>query len=102
MMGENQVLQIRSWTPQIATRFVKNVPFSWDESKWYTLKFSASNENGKAVLRGKAWPKGEAEPADWTIEAVDDVPNTQGSPGLFGNATVSEIYYDNISVFPNP
>jgi outer membrane protein assembly factor BamB len=102
MMGENQVLQIRSWTPQIATRFVKNVPFSWDESKWYTLKFSASNEDGKAVLRGKAWPKGEAEPADWTIEAVDDVPNTQGSPGLFGNASVSEIYYDNISVTPNP
>jgi outer membrane protein assembly factor BamB len=101
MMGESQQLQIRSWTPQIATRFSKNVPFRWDESKWYVMKFRASNEDGKAVLRGKVWPKDETEPAEWTIEAVDEVPNTHGSPGLFGNASVSEIYYDNISVTPN-
>ena len=57
--------------------------------------------NGKAVLRGKVWPRGEKEPDKWTIEAVDDVPNLQGSPGLFGQATIAEIYIDNVSVRSN-
>lgn len=101
LMGASQQLQIRSWVPQIATRFVKTVPFKWDESKWYTMKFRAGVEDGKAVLRGKVWPRDEKEPAQWTIEAVDEVPNTQGSPGLFGNANEAEFYIDNVSVTPN-
>jgi hypothetical protein len=87
--------------PQVATRFSKTIPYKWDETKWYTLKFRASNENGKAVLRGKVWPRDEQEPSQWTIEAVDDVPNVEGSPGMFGNASTSEFYIDNISVTPN-
>ena len=101
LMGASQQLQIRSWVPQIATRFAKSVPFKWDESKWYTIKFRASVEDGKAVLRGKVWPRDEKEPAQWTIEAVDDVPNVEGSPGLFGNANEAEFYIDNVSVTPN-
>ncbi len=53
------------------------------------------------MLRGKVWPRGESEPQKWTIEAVDDVPNLQGSPGLFGQSTVAEIYIDNVIVTPN-
>jgi hypothetical protein len=101
LMGASQQIQIRSWVPQIATRFVKNVPFKWDETKWYTMKFRASVEDGKAVLRGKVWPRDEKEPAQWTIEAVDEEPNVQGSPGLFGNANEAEFYIDNVSVTPN-
>ena len=101
LMGASQQLQIRSWVPQIATRFVRTVPFKWDETKWYTMKFRASVEDGKAVLRGKVWLRDEKEPAQWTIEAVDEVPNTQGSPGLFGNANEAEFYIDNVSVTPN-
>jgi hypothetical protein len=87
--------------PQIATRFSKTVPFKWDETKWYTIKFKAAVEDGKAVLRGRVWPRDEKEPTAWTIEAVDETPNTQGSPGLFGNANEAEFYIDNISVTPN-
>ncbi len=47
------------------------------------------------------WKRGEAEPEDWTIEAVDETPNTVGSPGLFGNAQVAEIYVDNVTVTDN-
>jgi outer membrane protein assembly factor BamB len=101
LMGASQQLQIRSWVPQIATRFAKTVPFKWDESKWYTMKFRASVEDEKAVLRGKVWPRDEAEPKDWTIEAIDEVPNIQGSPGLFGNANEAEFYIDNVIVTPN-
>jgi hypothetical protein len=101
MMGNSQQLQIRSWPPQVARRFSKTIPFRWDGDKWYTVKFSASTEGGKAHLKGKVWPRGEKEPDKWTIETVDDTPNLQGSPGLFGNSAISEIYIDNVSVTAN-
>lgn len=100
LMGASQQLQIRSWTPQLG-RFSKSVPFAWKPDTWYTLKFRAATDGGKAVLKGKVWKRGEAEPADWTIEAVDEAPNLNGSPGLFGNANDSEIMIDNISVTKN-
>ncbi len=100
LMGAKQQVQIRSWTSQLG-RFSKSVPFKWDANTWYTLKFRAATDGGKAVLKGKVWKRGEREPAQWTIEAVDEAPNLVGSPGLFGNASVSEIFIDNISVTKN-
>jgi outer membrane protein assembly factor BamB len=101
LMGEQQKIQIRSWTSQVETRFKKDVPFKWEADTWYTLKFSAANQDGKAVLKGKVWKRGEPEPKEWTVEAVDETPNQVGSPGLFGNAQVSEVYIDNVSVTKN-
>jgi outer membrane protein assembly factor BamB len=100
LMGDHQEIQIRSWTSQL-DRFSKTVPFSWQGDTWYTMKFRAANEGGKAVLRGKVWKRGLPEPEAWTIEAVDEAPNTVGSPGLFGNAQTSEIFVDSVSVVPN-
>jgi hypothetical protein len=100
LMGDHQKIQIRSWTSQL-DRFSKDVPFAWEGDTWYTMKLSASNEDGKAMLRGKVWKSTDAEPETWTIEAVDETPNTVGSPGLFGNAQVAEIYVDNVSVTDN-
>ncbi len=102
LMGALQQLQIRSWTPRLELRFAKSVPHLWNEGVWYTLKFQSENQPGKAVLRGKVWPRGEPEPADWMIEAEDIAPNTVGSPGLFGNASVSEFFIDNVKVYDNP
>ena len=65
------------------------------------MKFMASVEGDKAVLRGKVWSKGEQEPAKWTAEMTDASPVVSGSPGLWGNATDAEIYLDNISVVKN-
>ncbi len=101
LMGASQQVQIRSWVPQIATRFSATVPYTWDETKWYTIKFRAAVNDCKVELRGKVWPRDEQEPKQWTIEAVDEVPNLQGSPGLFGNANEAEFYLDNVSVTPN-
>lgn len=100
LMGVKQQLQIRSWISELG-RFSKTVPFQWNYDTWYTMKFQASVEEGKAVLRGKVWPKGEKEPDEWAIEAVDDAPNVIGSPGLFGNAQDAEIFLDNIEVREN-
>ncbi len=99
MQGESQRLQIRTWVPQ--ERMAKTLDFAWKEDQWYTMKFRVAVEDGKAVLRAKVWEKGTEEPADWLLEATDDVPVTSGSPGLYGNAKDAEIYLDNITVSAN-
>jgi hypothetical protein len=67
------------------------------------MKFQAAADPSgeKVVLRGKVWPRDEKEPASWTVEVVDETPNFYGSPGLYGDATLAEIYIDNIEVTPN-
>ena len=101
LMGAHQQLQVRSWVSRVELRFAKTIKFPWESNKWYTLKFQSENKDGRALLRGKVWPKETDEPDDWTIEAADLTPNTNGSPGLFGNASDAEILIDNISVVPN-
>ena len=34
---------------------------------------------GQAVVRAKVWPRGDAEPAAWSIEFTDPFPNEEGS-----------------------
>jgi outer membrane protein assembly factor BamB len=98
LMGASQQLQVRSWPPQVATHFSKTIPFAWEPGRWYRMIFEARRRGNDAVLRGKVWPRGEPEPEGWTIEAVHESGNLQGSPGFFGNAKDSEIYIDNVSV----
>ncbi|QDT33291.1 PQQ-like beta-propeller repeat protein [Thalassoglobus polymorphus] len=100
MMGASNQLQFRTWTPQM-NRFSENVPFVWEANKWYTMKFQTQAQDGKAILKAKVWVKGEEEPAEWTITATDEIGNEIGSPGLFGNAKDSEIFYDNLKVTKN-
>lgn len=100
LMGDSKQLQIRTWTPQLS-RMSETVPYEWEPNVWYHLKFRTAVEDGVAVLRGKVWPRDEAEPEEWTVVARDEAPNLTGSPGLFGNAKDAEIFYDNISVTPN-
>ncbi|MDH3717172.1 MAG: PQQ-binding-like beta-propeller repeat protein, partial [Planctomycetota bacterium] len=103
LMGAYQKLQIRSWVPVM--RMAKSVDFPWKPGQWYVMKFRAELQEvdgrHRAVLRGKVWPKGDAEPDQWTVEAIDDAPNLTGSPGLYGNAKDAELYYDNLTVTPN-
>lgn len=106
LQGNAQALQIRTWTPQL--RMAQTVPFAWEPDKWYRIKFQASSEDdpstpsGKvAVLRGKVWPRDAEEPAEWTVTARDESPQLTGSPGLFGNAQVTELFIDNLEVTPN-
>jgi outer membrane protein assembly factor BamB len=101
LIGSSQQLQIRSWTSRLDLRFAKTIEFPWKTDLWYTMKFQSENKDGKAHLRGKVWPRGEKEPAAWTIEATDETPNVSGSPGLFGNATDAEVFIDNVKVTPN-
>lgn len=99
--GLNKRIQLNSWGSH-EHRSAKEVPFILEPNAWYTIKLRAENSDGKAILRGKVWKRGSEEPADWTVELIDPLPNTQGSPGMFGNATNAELYLDNVSVVPNP
>lgn len=97
----SQKLQIRSWFARLELRFAKTIDFAWQKDTWYTLKFQSETTSEGVTLRGKVWPRGDKEPADWQIEATDATPNLNGSPGLFGNASDAEFYIDNVSVKPN-
>jgi outer membrane protein assembly factor BamB len=97
----SQKLQIRSWVARLDLRFAKTVDMEWTADTWYTMKFQSETKNGTAILRGKVWKRGEAEPKEWQIEAVDATPNLMGSPGLFGNATDAEFFIDNVQVIAN-
>ncbi len=99
LQGEHQRLQIRSWDPQL--RMAQTIDFDWQPDRWYTMKFRAAVEGGKAMLRAKVWPREQPEPQEWILEASDEVPNLSGSPGLFGNASNAEIFLDNIRVTAN-
>ncbi|MCC9602355.1 PQQ-binding-like beta-propeller repeat protein [Stieleria sp. JC731] len=98
LMGQSQQLQIRTWAAQL--RMAQSVPVQWKAGVWYRLKLQSETdlEKQSVTLRGKVWPRDESEPNEWTVTATDSSPNLSGSPGLFGNATRSEILIDNVSV----
>ena len=96
----NNELRIYSWIPS-DYRTYASVEFTPESHKWYTMKMRVDPAGSKAIVRGKLWPRGEAEPQSWTIEMEDSAPNLFGSPGLFGKAEVAEISIDNIKVYPN-
>jgi len=100
--GENEWLKLMSWIAH-DKRSQKELPFKLEPNVWYTLKLRASNDDGKAMLQGKIWKRDDKEPADWSIEMKDPMPNMAGAPGLFGNAVppTGEIFIDNVSVTPN-
>ena len=98
IMGDKQEILIHTWYSH-DKHMTKTAPLKWNPNTWYTMKFSASTTpDGKALLKGKVWPQGEKEPEKWLLEVEDESGNLQGSPGFFGNASVSEIFYDNVTV----
>lgn len=96
MQGRHQRLQIRSWASDL--RMAKTIDFAWEMDVWYTMKMMVEIIDGKAIIRGKVWRTGESEPAEWTITAEDPLPNSEGSPGIYGYSA-TEIYYDNLKVW---
>jgi len=98
LLGVHQKLQVRSWTS--ALRMMDQIDFAWDTDAWYTLKMRVDQQDDKAVIRGKVWPRGTDEPAEWTITVEDPQPIRSGSPG-FAAYSPSTVYYDNLKVTRN-
>lgn len=98
--SSNKQMRLYSWSSH-EYRTYASVPFDPKPGKWYTMKLQVAATGETALVRGKIWPRSEAEPAAWTSQMVDEAPNLSGSPGLYGNAQEAEIFVDNIVVVPN-
>ena len=98
MMGNHQRLQIRAWASDL--RMAKTIDFSWDPDVWYTVKMRVDVDDDRALVKGKVWPRGELEPASWTLTAEDPLPIRSGSPGIYGYSA-ADIQYDNLKVWEN-
>ena len=99
LFGNGQKLELHPW--QAADEMTERVPFKWEANKWYRLKLRVDNRpDGTALVRGKVWATGEPEPEAWTIEKTDKIAHLEGSPGLYADG-ISELYFDNVSVYPN-
>ncbi|QDV31754.1 outer membrane biogenesis protein BamB [Planctopirus ephydatiae] len=102
LMGASQQVKVYSWYPH--DQKVHTVPYAWKPDTWYTMKMAvdAIEHNGQPAskVRGKVWLKDQPEPEAWTIEWIDQPANFHGSPGLFGNAKDTEIFFDNVKVTP--
>ena len=81
LFGEHQRLELQPWQPE--TQRTARVPFAWTKDAWYTMKLEVQNMGGgKVRARGKVWPRGETEPAAWTIERIDPIGSAKGAAGL--------------------
>ena len=99
LFGNHQKLELESWQPE--TTRTARISYTWKPDTWYRLKLQVENlAGGKVRARGKVWPVSEAEPSTWSIERLDPIPNRQGSPGLYADAT-NEIFFDNLKVTSN-
>jgi outer membrane protein assembly factor BamB len=99
LYGNSQELKLEPWEPEV--KRTVTVPFTWKADTWYHLKLRVENmADGKVRARGKAWPVGDTEPAQWTIDKVDEIGNRQGAPGVFAFAQFG-AYVDNIKIVAN-
>ena len=96
----------RYWAQSSACLFqaetrTKSAAFAWKADAWYRLKLRVENlPNGQVRARGKAWPVGSTEPAEWTVDMTDPIGNREGAPGFFIDAQFG-AYLDNLVITQN-
>lgn len=95
LKGNTSKFGVQSWAPHL--RMAKEVKYRSDPDTWYTVKATVQIKDDGAHVMGKVWKRDEAEPEEWTIEAIDPHPNTEGAPGLY-MYTLADGFYDNIIV----
>lgn len=79
---------------------VLSQPFKWESDTWYDLKLSVSklNENEWSI-EGKAWKKGETEPAKSQFLYKDQKLRGQGKCSLFATPySGTPVKFDDITV----
>ena len=97
LFGSGKRLRVMSWIP--GPRFEKKIDFPWapDVVPHETQGRRRGATEGKILA--KVWPRDEAEPKEWTIEAIDPQPNHEGSAGIYANSTMAPLYLDNVKVY---
>jgi outer membrane protein assembly factor BamB len=100
LFGNTQKLELHPW--QAADEMTVRVePIEWAVNVWYRMKLRVENRNdGTTLVQGKVWPRDKPEPAAWTITKTDKIPHRAGAPGVYGDG-ISDVFFDNIRVYPN-
>jgi outer membrane protein assembly factor BamB len=96
LFGAVQKARVVSWIP--GPRFEKKIDFPWAPGRWYRAKLKVDVDAKEGHVYAKIWPRDEAEPAQWTIRAVDPQPNREGSAGLYAHS-LAPVYYDNVKAY---
>jgi hypothetical protein len=97
LYGNVPRLRVVSWVP--GPRFeAKLEGFKWEPDRWYRVKFRVDLADGKAYPKVKVWPRDEAEPDSWLLEAEDPQPNLEGSAGIYAYS-LKPVYFDNVRVY---
>jgi hypothetical protein len=96
--GNNNKIELETWPAHLRLQASKS--FRVEPDTWYTMKMEVREEGDTAHIFGKVWKRDEAEPAEWTIDAVDPLPNRHGSPGLY-MYSMADSYFDNVIVTQN-
>jgi hypothetical protein len=100
LFGPNQEVRLYSWcSHDKRTQLAESMKV--EPGKWYSLKLKVVPEGDHAHAMGKVWERGTDEPAEWSLEFVDESPILHGAPGLFGDSKVAEIFVDNMEVTEN-
>lgn len=97
LVGNQNILEVSSNHERVK----QSVPFPVKVNTWYHLKTHVkSNPDGTGEVRAKAWPKGEDEPADWTITVPVKHVHSKGSAGVFAFSPQAQkrVYLDNIKL----
>ncbi len=100
LIGNSQKLEIFS----NYDRFRHSAPFPVKTNTWYRLKTRVDLlADGTGMVRAKAWEKGVAEPATWTLEVPHAVPHRNGAPGVYAMSPQSKkkVYFDNLLITYN-
>jgi outer membrane protein assembly factor BamB len=100
-----KVIRLSSWAA--IPRIQEDVEMDWQADTWYSMKLKVDIIDGVGHIKGKIWPRAEAEPEAWSIETTDPSPNFDGSPGLYAYSRAitstpgTEVLFDNVEVTAN-
>ena len=101
MAANNRILEVTS----TAERFTASVPFEATANTWYHLKtrVDADKTGAGGFVRAKLWPRGEPEPAKWTLEVHQAKLHTHGAPAVYAFSPQSQkrVFIDNLAITAN-
>ena len=99
LKGNSQQVEISSNQERVKHA----VPFAWTPNQWYHMKSRVDvAQDGKGVVRGKVWKKGDPEPDAWTIEFEHQTAHRNGAPGVFSFTPQEQrAWIDNIEITKN-
>ena len=101
MAANNRILEVSS----THERFAASVPFEATPNTWYRLKTRVDRDKTGpgGFVRAKLWPRGEPEPAKWTLEVRQANIHQHGAPAVyaFSPQSMKRVYIDNLSITAN-